>query len=478
MTAELRLPGTVAEVEASPRGRKVGAFFDLDGTLIAGYSAKYLTQERIRRKDFSASELLRSIAIVAGKGVNQDTFGALMDLSAEAWSGRVDEELEEMGERIFQANIRDQIYPEMRDIVEAHQRRGHTVVLSSSASSYQVEPVARFLGVKHVVCNRFVVEDGILTGDVARPVVYGPGKADAVQAFCAERGIDMKRSYFYADGDEDVALMYLVGKPRPTNPGKHLTRVAEEHGWPVVRLTSRGGGVERLVRAAVGIGSGMPILGLGIGIGLAKRDKRAGINFVLDNWIGAIFAASDVHIEVVGTENAWSHRPAVFLVNHRTTYDGAIAMRVLRKDFTAVAKAEYGKNPIGSVVGKLMDVAWVERENKTAALAALKPIEELASKGLSVLIAPEGTRTIAREVGPFKKGAFRIAMAAGLPIVPIVVRNAEVVGGRNAFALHPGTVQVAVLEPISVEDWKLEELDERIAEVRQLYVDTLANWPG
>ena len=144
MTAELRLPGTVGEVDASPRGRKVGAFFDLDGTLIAGYSAKYLTQERLRRKELSGSELLRSIAIVAGKGVNQDTFGALMDLSADAWRGKSDEELQEMGERLFEANIRDQIYPEIRDIVEAHQRRGHTVVLSSSASSYQVEPVARF----------------------------------------------------------------------------------------------------------------------------------------------------------------------------------------------------------------------------------------------------------------------------------------------------------------------------------------------
>ena len=222
----------------------------------------------------------------------------------------------------------------------------------------------------------------------------------------------------------------------------------------------------------------MPIIGMGIGLGLLKRDKRAGINFVLDNWIGAIFTAADVQINVVGEKNAWKQRPAVFLVNHRTTYDGAIAMRVLKKDFTAIAKAEYGKNPIGSLVGKLMDVAWVERENKTAALEALKPIEELASKGLSVLIAPEGTRTIPREVGPFKKGAFRIAMAAGLPIVPIVVRNAEVVGGRNAYALHPGTVDVAVLEPIDVSEWKLEELSERIAEVRQLYVDTLANWPG
>ena len=48
------------------------------------------------------------------------------------------------------------------------------------------------------------------------PVIWGPGKARAVQAFSAENGIDLAKSYFYADGDEDVALMYVVGNPRPT----------------------------------------------------------------------------------------------------------------------------------------------------------------------------------------------------------------------------------------------------------------------
>ena len=58
-------------------------------------------------------------------------------------------------------------------------------------------------------------------------------------------------------------------------------------------------------------------------------------------------------------------------------------------------------------------------------------MEVLVRKGLSVIIAPEGTRSADGELGPFKKGAFRIAMATGLPIVPIVVRNAEMIGDRG-----------------------------------------------
>jgi putative phosphoserine phosphatase/1-acylglycerol-3-phosphate O-acyltransferase len=68
-------------------------------------------------------------------------------------------------------------------------------------------------------------------------------------------------------------------------------------------------------------------------------------------------------------------------------------------------------------------------------------------------------------------------MAAGIPIVPIVIRNAEIVAARNSTTINPGTVDVAVFPPISVQDWTLDTLEERIAGVRQLYLDTLANWP-
>jgi putative phosphoserine phosphatase/1-acylglycerol-3-phosphate O-acyltransferase len=68
-------------------------------------------------------------------------------------------------------------------------------------------------------------------------------------------------------------------------------------------------------------------------------------------------------------------------------------------------------------------------------------------------------------------------MAAGIPIVPIIMRNAEFVAARNSATINPGTVDVAVFPPISLQDWAVDTLPEHIAEVRQLYLDTLANWP-
>jgi putative phosphoserine phosphatase/1-acylglycerol-3-phosphate O-acyltransferase len=81
-------------------------------------------------------------------------------------------------------------------------------------------------------------------------------------------------------------------------------------------------------------------------------------------------------------------------------------------------------------------------------------------------------------VGDFKKGAFRMAMAARVPIVPIVIRNVEDIGSRNSGTMRPGTVDVAVLQPIDVSRWTKRDLDRRMGAVRALFVKALQDWPS
>jgi putative phosphoserine phosphatase / 1-acylglycerol-3-phosphate O-acyltransferase len=69
-------------------------------------------------------------------------------------------------------------------------------------------------------------------------------------------------------------------------------------------------------------------------------------------------------------------------------------------------------------------------------------------------------------------------MAAGVPIVPIVIRNADEVAPRNASMMRPGTVDMRVLPPIPTDDWTVKNLPQKIAGVRQQYIVTLADWPG
>jgi len=463
----------------SPPGPGIGAFFDLDGTLVAGFTAVIFTQERILRRDMGVGELLGMIQASLSHTLGRSEFEDLIGKAAGALAGRLISDLEEIGEKLFVQRIESRIYPEMRELVRAHIARGHTVVLSSSALTIQVNPVARFLGISNTLTNQFeTTVDGLLTGGVAKPILWGPGKAAAVQRFANEHDIDLKDSYFYADGDEDVALMYLVGNPRPTNPAGKMAAVAQRRGWPILRFNSRDPvGIQRKIRTLVGLGSVLPVVSGAVGIGMLTRSRRRGVNFFTSTFPQVVLAATGVQLNVVGEENLTAQRPAVFIFNHRNQVDPIIVGALVRDNWTAVGKKELAKDPIMGTIGKAMDAAFIDRGDAAAAVESLHQVEDLARKGISIVIAPEGTRLDTNEVGPFKKGPFRIAMAAGVPIVPIVIRNAELVAARNSMTINAGTVDVAVFPPISVRDWTVETLPQRIAEVRQLYLDTLADWP-
>ncbi|MGA5464802.1 HAD-IB family hydrolase [Mycobacterium sp. NPDC050041] len=462
-----------------PGGPEIGAFFDLDGTLVAGFTGVIMTRDRLRRRQMGVGEFMGMVQAGLNHQLGRSEFEDLIGKGARMLRGSSLSDIDELAERLFDKHVRNRIYPEMRDLVRAHMARGHTVVLSSSALTVQVEPVAEYLGIENVLSNKFETdEDGCITGEVTRPIIWGPGKARAVQAFAARNGVDLAKSYFYADGDEDVALMYLVGNPRPTNPAGKLAAVAAKRGWPVLRFTSRSGSspVSQL-RTVAGIASLVPVAAGAVGWGLLNRNRRSGVNFFTSAWSRLVLTTAGISLNVLGQENLTAQRPAVFIFNHRNQADPLIAGRLVETDFTSVGKKELENDPIIGTIGKVMDAAFIDRDDPKKAVEALHKIEELARKGISILIAPEGTRLDTTEVGEFKKGPFRIAMSAGIPIVPIVIRNAEVVAARDSSTFNPGTVDIAVYPPISTDGWTVEDLPERIDEIRKIYLDTLKAWP-
>ena len=214
-----------------------------------------------------------------------------------------------------------------------------------------------------------------------------------------------------------------------------------------------------------------------LGVGLLTRNKRTGVNFFTSVFGRTLLATIGINLQILGKENLTAKRPAVFIFNHRNQADPLIAGSLVNDNFTSVGKKELEGDPIVGTIGKILDAAFIDRDDPQKAVEGLRKVEDLARKGLSILIAPEGTRLDTIEVGPFKKGPFRIAMSAGIPIVPIVIRNAEVIAARDSSTFNPGTVDVVVYPPIPVDDWTHDNLNERIAEVRQLYLDTLKDWP-
>jgi HAD superfamily hydrolase (TIGR01490 family) len=229
----------IAEIAASSPGPRVGAFFDLDGTLVDGFTAAVHVGDRIRRRQVGMRELVGVFDAALRYRFGRLEFEHLIVRAAGYLRGESLADLDDLGERLFVERVASRLHSHMREIVQAHQERGHTVVMSSSALSIQALPVARFLGISNVQCNRFELDEhGCLTGGIVKPIVWGTTKADAVQQFCADNDVAVQRSYFYADGDEDAASMSVVGYPRPVNPRSGLAAAAAAHGWPVMCLAS------------------------------------------------------------------------------------------------------------------------------------------------------------------------------------------------------------------------------------------------
>jgi putative phosphoserine phosphatase/1-acylglycerol-3-phosphate O-acyltransferase len=388
--------------------------------------------------------------------------------------GRLESEYIEEAERIFVEHLAGEIYPESRALVRAHARKGHALAIVSSATRYQVEPLARELEIPTVLCTRIAVHDGRITGELIRPACYGEGKATAVQAFAAERGTDLDRSYFYTDSEEDLPLLDIVGNPRPTNPSRRLAEIAAARGWPVKRFTSRGTPtVVQMLRTSLAVGSLVPSLLLGVPAAVLDASWRRAINVTISTWGELGTALAGIDLQITGEEHLWSHRPAVFIFNHQSGVDMLLLCKLLRRDIIGVAKQEVKKNPLFGPAFALAGTVFIDRFHHDRAVQAMAPAVDALRAGLSIVIAPEGTRSATPRLGRFKKGAFHLALAAEVPIVPIVFRNALDALPKHAYVVRPSTIEVVVHPPIPTAGWTAARLDDEIAKVHALYEDTL-----
>jgi putative phosphoserine phosphatase / 1-acylglycerol-3-phosphate O-acyltransferase len=156
----------IAAIEAGPTGPDIGAFFDFDGTLIDGYSAVAYFTDRLRRREMGLGEAADVVRMARRGDMNEAEFADVIGKSIAEWAGHPEEELAKLWSRLFKERIARLLFPEAWSLVKAHQKMGHTVAIASSATRYQADPIAKELGIKHLLCTHAMVSDGRLTGSV------------------------------------------------------------------------------------------------------------------------------------------------------------------------------------------------------------------------------------------------------------------------------------------------------------------------
>ncbi len=184
-------------------------------------------------------------------------------------------------------------------------------------------------------------------------------------------------------------------------------------------------------------------------------------------WARINAAMTPIFVTVSGRQNITSKQSYVVVANHQSHYDVFVLYGWLGLDFKWVMKHELRKVPGLGIGCEKVGHIFIDRSNHRAALASIAAAKEKISNGTSVAFFPEGTRSSDGNVGRFKKGAFRMALELGLPILPVSIVGTFAILPRNSARLRPGRAKLIIHPPVSTEGYSAEQIPSLIETVRE-----------
>jgi HAD superfamily hydrolase (TIGR01490 family) len=215
-------------------GGKRAAFFDMDNTLLRIETGMSWVRFLYRRGELAPRMVAKALYWQALYKL------AVLDMDAVFSRLALDLRGDSEAEMIAKCAIwyRDHVAPEVapaaRLAIELHREAGHVVVLATGSTQYAARPVARGVGIEHVLSSELEVERGVFTGRSAA-LCFGHHKVALAEAWAARHGVDLAASYFYSDSYNDLPMLERVGTAIAVNPDARLLRHARRRGWATPR---------------------------------------------------------------------------------------------------------------------------------------------------------------------------------------------------------------------------------------------------
>ena len=249
---------------------RAAAFFDLDRTLIKGSSAYTFGVAAWRRRMVPTRRLLGDAAGALTfrlVGSTDDRTNRVRDRILGAVQGVAQDDLVALNGTVI-PTLLSKVRPEAKALIEMHRRAGrHTYIVSASPVEV-VDPLAKALGMTGAIATRSEVIDGVYSGRLDGPFVYGEGKAEALRDLAVELGYELDRCYAYSDSASDLPMLEAVGHPVAVNPDSALEAVARRQAWPIVIFSRRTKEWVKRTTAAMGAtGLGAAAFATGVHVG-------------------------------------------------------------------------------------------------------------------------------------------------------------------------------------------------------------------
>ncbi len=187
---------------------------------------------------------------------------------------------------------------------------------------------------------------------------------------------------------------------------------------------------------------------------------------------------SGVKVKVRGLELLDRKQVYVFVSNHRSYLDTATLFIYTGRRIGLLAKKELLKVPVLGVGMGFVNVMAIDRRNRESAILTTEAATKRIQSGVSFAVFVEGTRAKPGELLPFKKGAFYMAKQAGVPVVPVAIKNSDVLMGKGTGEARSGTIEMVIMSPVDTEGLESDQdINELISKVRKSIADALSADP-
>lgn len=212
------------------------ALFDLDRTLVRKETATLYVRYQREIGEVGLRDLLRVSYWVAKYTLGILDAQAVAARAVGTLAGKPEREMIERCDEWFPRWVEPHIAEEGRRAVERHKAEGDLVAIVTGATPYVARPLARRLGIDHVVASTLEVDEaGRFTGRPEQPLCIGEGKVTRAERLAEAQGFRLEEAVFYSDSCTDLPLMLRVGEAVAVNPDPRLTREARRRGWRVER---------------------------------------------------------------------------------------------------------------------------------------------------------------------------------------------------------------------------------------------------
>jgi len=180
--------------------------------------------------------------------------------------------------------------------------------------------------------------------------------------------------------------------------------------------------------------------------------KNRTFSFFAYHWSNTVLKVSGIKVRVVGLEKIDLSKPYIYVSNHASMFDITAVVVGVNRYVRFLVKREIGRIPIFGWATARAHI-MVDRKSGTDAARGLGRAAQRIALGESMILFAEGTRTRDGKMQPFKRGAFALAIEAGVPIVPLTILGSFAIMKKGSIGLRKGEITIIVDAPVDISEY-------------------------